>query len=159
MKTNGFSLIEMLVYIAVLVFMLVIIVAAVFSIARSDRLIRSVRDIENSAVLVMERITREIREADSVSLASSVLDSHPGKLVLQGESGNTEFYFSSGRIFVKENGVELGALTAASVKVTSIKFTRFASSTVEGIRTELTLESGTSTYYRTQTLYSSAVIR
>ena len=153
MKTRGFSLIEILVYIVILVFMLAIILEVVISITRSDRVIRSARNIENSAILSMERITREVRQADSITVAEL------GTLTLGKEGGTTEFYLSNSRIFMKENGIDIGAITSTSTRVTSLKFSRFASSTVELVRTEFALESGTSTHYRTETFYTSVIKR
>lgn len=151
-------MIEMLIYIAVLVFMLVVIIEVVVSIARTDRVIKSARAVESSAVNTLERLTRELRAAESVNIASSTLGAHPGKLVLSGEK-TTEFYLFGERIYLKENGVEIGALTASTTRVTSLIFRRFASSNIEGIRAEFVIESGTSTHYRSETFYSSATIR
>jgi len=150
---KGFSLIEILVYISILVFMLAIILEVVISITRSDRIIRTMRNIENSTILSMERITREVRQADSITVIE------PDVLVLEKEDGTVEFYLSNSRLFIKENGVEIGALTASSTRVADITFTRFASSTSEGVRVKLTLESGTTTNYRTENFYTSVIKR
>ncbi len=156
MRTKeGFSLIEMIVYISILALMLIIVIEVVFSITRSQRVIKSVRNIENSALETLERIEREVRRAESINATSSIFGVHPGKLVL----GNVEFYLSDGRLYLKENGVDTGALTAEDVTVTNLIFRRFATSTIEGIRAEITIESGTSTHYRIETFYSSAVVR
>lgn len=161
---GGFSLIEMLFYITVLVFMLLIVIEVTLSIARSDRVIKALRNVENSAILALERIGRETRGMESVNVAASTLGVHPGRLVLSGEDagGNprtVEFYLSGGRIILRENGVDTGALTGNNAVVTSLVFTRFATSTAEGIRTALTLESGTTTSYRTETFYASTLLR
>lgn len=161
---TGFSLIEMLVYIVILVFMLVIVLEVVVSVVRSDRVIETVRVIENSAIASIERVGREVRQADSINTAASSLGVHPGVLVLSGKDGagnprTVEFYLSGGQVMLKENGVNIGALSESSAEVTSLIFRRFAASTIEGIRTEMTIESGTSTHYRVKTFYSSATIR
>ena len=161
---RGFSLIEMVVYISILTFMLVIVLEVVFSVTRSQRVIRSVRDIENSALVSLERIERETRGAESISTASSTLGTSPGVLVLnsldeEGGSRTVEFSLLNGQLRLKEDGVDTGALTASGTVVTNLVFRRFASSTVEGIKTELTIESGTSTHYRTESFYSSARLR
>lgn len=161
---SGFSLIEMVVYISILALMLMVVLQVVFSITRSQRVIISVRNIENSATASLERVEREARGADSIVTASSTLGTSPGVLVFSSrdENGNTrtvEFYVTGESLRLKENGVDTGALTSSSTRVTSLIFTRFASSTVEGIRTDITLESGTSTYYKTERFYSSARLR
>lgn len=161
---KGFSLIEMVIYITILVFMLVIVLQVVLSITRSQRVVRSVRDIEVSAYSLLERIEREVRGADSVRTASSTLDVSSGHLTLdttdtEGDARVVEIYLSNGVVRLREDGVESGALTQESVRVTGLTFRRFSTSTVEGIRTEVALETGTSTYYRAENFYSSALIR
>jgi len=163
-RQEGFSLIEMVVYIAILVFMLAIILEVVLSVSRSEQAIESARNVENSAALALERISREIRLAESVNTASSTLGVHPGRLILsgvdnEGDPRTVEFYFSQGKVMMRENGVSLGALTESKATATSLIFYRFASSTTEGIRTRITLESGTSTNFKVETFYSSTLIR
>ncbi len=166
MATNfrkGFSLVEMVVYIALLVVLLIIVVQVVFSVTRNNRIMRSARNIEVSAVEALERLNREIRNADSIDTTSSVLGSSPGVLsldsVADGVASSVEFYLAGGRIRVRENGSEAGALTLASTTVTSLIFNRFSASSTEGVRITLTLESGTSTSYRSETFYSSVLVR
>lgn len=155
----GFSLVEMIVYIAILAIMLGIIMEVVVSITRTERIVESTRNIEDSATLFVERATREIRLAGNINIASSIFNTHPGKLILNNATRTVEFYISGTRIFMKENGVELGALTSSSTRVTSLKFFHSATSTSEKIRVELSLEAGTSTHYRTETFYSTAITR
>ncbi|MBI2087025.1 MAG: prepilin-type N-terminal cleavage/methylation domain-containing protein [Candidatus Zambryskibacteria bacterium] len=163
-KQRGFSLVEMLIYISILAFMLVVIMNITVSLFRSERTIQSSRSIENSALTILERLVREIRQADSIDALSSVFDISPGALVLNGtdEFGNSrtiEFRLSSEAIVLKENGLDLGALSESNARVTSMVFHRFSGPDTFGIRAEITIESGTSTYYRTDDFYSSAILR
>ncbi len=171
-QSRGFSLVEMVVYVSVLIFMLFILVEVVTSFVRSERLIRTSRDIDNSALVSLERIGREVRRANSINVASSTLLSSPGVLVLSGEDGEgnlrmVEFFLSNSSLRYKENGVDLGPLTSSSTRVTNLVFRRFATSTgsgqgtsiSEGVRVELRLEGGTTTSYKTENFYSTALIR
>ena len=161
---RGFSLVEMLVYIGILVFMLAIVIEVVLSIGGSDKIIRAHRNIDTSATLALDRIGREARGADSIVVASSVLGSNPGRLVLMTQNGSgtprtVEFYVSGGQLILRENGVDTGALTASDATVSNLVFRRFASSTVEGIRTEMSLTSGTTSNFMSETFYSSVLLR
>ena len=94
----------------------------------------------------------------------SILNADPGKLVLVGtdSSGNprtVEFYLSDGQLLLKENGVDLGALTQSDAQVSSLVFRRFSSAEAEGIKAEITIESGTDSHYRSENFYSSTVLR
>ena len=163
-KVEGFSLVEMLIYIAILILMLAVIMNVTVSVVRSGRIIKALRNVENSALISFERITRETRQAQSINLFSSVLDANPGRLVLVGTDalGNprtVDFYLSSGVLMLSENGVDVGALTQPDAEVSSLVFHRFFSPNSEGIRTEITIESGTSTHYRSNNFYFSAILR
>ncbi len=157
-------MLEMLIYIAILILMLGVIMNITISVVNSGRTIKSLRNVENSALTSFERITRETRQAQSVNLSSSVLNTNPGRLVFAGSDslGNprtVDFYLSSGVLMLAENGADLGAVTQPDSRVTSLVFQRFSSSNSEGIRTEITIESGTSTHYRSNKFYFSTIIR
>lgn len=152
-------MVEMVVYVAVLVLMLVIVTGVVVSVSRSQRLLASSRNINDSGIALLERVQREVRGADSIDTDNSILGVNPGKLVLVSATTTWEFYLTSGRVRLKKNGADVGALTGASTTVTSLIFSRFSSGEFEGIRTRLTLESGTTTSFRSETFYSSALIR
>lgn len=163
-KVKGFSLAEMLIYISILVLMLAVIMNIVVSVVRSGRIIKALRNVENSATVSLERLAREVRQAESVNVSLSTLGSNPGKLVLEGtdEAGSprtVEFYLLSGVLMFSENGVELGALTQSDARVSDLIFRLFSGPNSEGIRTEMIIESGTSTYYRSEKFYSSAILR
>ncbi|MEK9171924.1 MAG: hypothetical protein AAB782_01670 [Patescibacteria group bacterium] len=163
-KVEGFSLMEMLIYISILVLLLAVIMNIVVSVVRSGRVIKSLRNIENSATVSLERLVREVRQAESVNVSLSTLGSNPGRLVLEGtDTGGSprtvEFSLSSGTLMFSENGVELGAITQTDARVSNLVFYRFSGPNSEGIRTEITIESGTSTHYRSEKFYSSAILR
>ncbi|MEX2013413.1 MAG: type II secretion system protein [Parcubacteria group bacterium] len=163
-KQKGFSLIEMLVYISILVFMLAVIMDITISMVRSERVIRASRNVENSASIALERIVREMRQADSINTTSSIFGSNPGVLVLQGtdtlgDPRTVEFYVSSETLLLKENGLDLGTLTEADARVTDLVFNYFSGSNSEGVRIEMTIESGESPHYRSEHFYASAILR
>lgn len=160
---NGFSLIEMLIYIAIMSLLLVIIANMLNSMIRTERIADSSKAVENAAVFGLERIVREVRDASLVS-ASSTLDVTPGVLSLSGvdTSGSAkavEFSLNQGVLHIKENGVDKGALTESRAKVTSLIFSLINSSSSKSVKTKMTVESGTSTNYRKETFYSTTILR
>ena len=164
LRRKGFSLVEMLVYISILVLMLAVIMNIIVSVIRSERVLKALRNVEDSAVLSLERITREVRQAENVDINSSIFDLNPGRLALEstdalGNPRTVEFYLSSGVLMFSENGMELGALTRTDARVSALTFRFFTGSNSKGIRTEITIESGTSTHYRSDNFYSSAILR
>ncbi|CAN5190506.1 hypothetical protein BH11PAT1_BH11PAT1_3340 [soil metagenome] len=162
--SRGFSLPEMLIYIVILTLILGVIVSILTSMIRTQRVAESSKSVENAAIFGLERIVRETRDASSVTVGSSVLDSSPGVLVLAGSdaSGNpktVEFSLQQGVLHIKENGTDKGALTENKVKVTSLVFSLISNINSKSVRTVMTVESGTSTTYKQETFYSTTVLR
>jgi type II secretory pathway pseudopilin PulG len=161
---RGYSITELLVYIAILTFLLLIISNILISISKTQKVLAASRRVEVSGISIAERVSREIRAASSINIVTSVLGTHPGRLVLDGddELGNTrtvEFYESNGKVYIMENGVDLGPLSVEGANVTSLVFRRFTGINSEGVRLELSIESGESASYKNMNFYSTAVIR
>src|SRR3989338_6806691 len=77
-----------------------------------------------------ERLARELRQAESVNAGLGILNSDPGKLVLEGVDllGNPRtvvFYLSSGTLMLSENGVDTGSLSRSDARVSSLVFFPF----------------------------------
>lgn len=163
-RYKGFSLIEMLIYVAILGIMLGVTVQILLSFSGVYSTFVLDRRIHSAAATSLERLVREIRSAESVDVADSTFDTHPGRLTLQipvAGSGNIErtFAISNGQIALFENGVLQGALTGDRVEVIGLIFKRITNGTLEGIRTELTLQATRREVIRSATFYSFTVLR
>lgn len=166
MKTTnkkGFSLIEMLVYLAILTLMLWVIANILNSMIRTERVAASSKNVENAAIFGLDRIVREVRDASLVT-ASSTLDVSPGVLSLSGldvsgQAKSVEFYLIQNVLHIKENGVDKGALTENNAKVTSLIFSVINNTNSKSVKTTMTVESGTSTTYKKETFYSTTILR
>src|SRR3989344_4982017 len=80
--SSGFSLIELIIYASILALILIVMVHTMFGIGSSYVNLKVMRNAENSAAVAMERMTRDIRDAESINLGASTLNAHPGKLML-----------------------------------------------------------------------------
>lgn len=163
-RPRGFSLIEIVIYIAILTFLLSTVTIVLSNILKSQRSFNATKSVQNSALVSMERITREIREAQSVATASSTFDVNPGVLYLEGTdiSGNPrsiEFRITSNALMLKENNINQGSLTKSDSRVTNLVFTLITGTSSRAVRTQMTVESGTSTYYRSGKFYSTTILR
>src|SRR4051812_40338797 len=99
---RGFSLFEMIIYITIAAVMMIFVVQIVISITKGYTDIRLTRDIENSAMISLDRMTRDIRSATAIDTAQSQFGVSPGRLVLQKTEGGvttvTDFYVSNGEV-------------------------------------------------------------
>lgn len=160
---KGFSLVETLIYIGLLVLIVSVTVYAIFGMVRAQRNMKSSVLIQESATAAFDRLVREIRDADGVD-ASSTLGTNPGVLKLNttDSSGNgrtLEFSVSSGQLTLKEDSTVLGPLTVNGVTVTNLVFYHVDTSASDMIRASMTLSAGTSTSLKTETFYTSAILR
>lgn len=156
---RGFSLVEVLVYLAVTV---LITVAGVSTYLSLDTvLLRNVteRALTHEASASLERIVRTIRDADQVNVVLSSFDVSMGSLTLDTISTTTSFSVSGGHLTVSENGVLLGQLTSDTVTVDDLVFTRYTNAETELVRVALTLSVSNKAASSTRTFYTSAVPR
>ncbi|MBX4200411.1 hypothetical protein KW790_03065 [Candidatus Parcubacteria bacterium] len=163
-EKRGFSLVEMVLYVAILVLMMTVIINIFLSLSRTQRSMKSARTIQNSGIFALNRMAEETRGGLFVKTASSTFNVSPGVLVLNtiDASGNpktVEFSLSNGVLRLKDNGVDQGALTQLDSRVTNLIFSLITSSSSQAVRTQMTVESGTSTWYKSKKFYSTVIIR
>lgn len=152
----GFSLIELVVYIAIAAGVLTASVNSISTLMKSFNNARITSKINNSAEAAMERMTREIRNAYSIN-ASSVLGSSPGRLKLNtynavGATTTIEFYLDNEVLNVAE-GVGAGnPLSLNGVAVSNLVFRQIENSTSsKAIKVEVTINS--------KNFYDTAILR
>ena len=163
-KNRGYSLPEIIFYVAFFSVLTAIVVGMLVRMSNSRERLQASQKVANSATVSLDRMVREIRTASDMSTSTSILDTNPGKLYLTSRdaSGNirsVEFYIATNTLRIKENNVDMGPLTEKGVSITNLIFRRSASSTDQAIKVEMTLESGTSTSYKSEKFYSTTILR
>ena len=163
-KTGGYSLIELIIYMALMTLLLAGVVQSTLLLTQGYRNVKAVRNIENSAIYSMDRMVREIRNAVSIDGSQTSYNTAQGSLKLNttDDSGTAEtvrFYVTGGKVMFQRNGSDVGPLSVSSATVSSLVFRSIATSTSQAIKIELTVESGTSTSYFTKNFYETATIR
>ena len=164
---EGFTLVEMLVYIGIFVMVSALIINFVFSIAGSWGHGRALRDVTQGGRLIMERLSHELRLASSVNIGASILDTSPGRLVLN--TFDTATSSTQSTLDVSLSGTELGiqrgaasptTLSGGAVRVTHLTFTDLkAASTSEAVWVSLTVESGSGRFIKQKTFEALVVLR
>lgn len=160
-RQGGFSLIEVLVYIAVLVLVSTAVVTTYLSL--HTVLVRNEmeRELTKAAHGVLERFVRDVRAATAINTLERTLSD---ELALdQSISTTTEYYVASGRMYVDVNDVAEGPLTPEAVVVDSVVFTAYdhvgGDIESEAVRIALTLSINAKEASTTRTFYTSAVLR
>lgn len=164
-KTNtAYSLIEIIIYMAVLVMVMVVLVNSIFDMVGSSSLFTAGRLMTSSAQTSLERMANEIQNAISVDIAGSSFNSHPGRLTLNttdssGSAMTIEFLIESGQLKVKKNGGTAETLVTTGTTVTNLVF-RFIDTTIsEGVKIEATFLSTARGKTRSESFYLTELLR
>ncbi len=159
-RAQGFTLVEMLVYVAIL---LIVSTASILFIISLDRLVTQYRietALYRSGSSALEQVLVGIRQADSFDALNSVLENNTaGALALTNGASSTEFVLDAGQLHLILDGDDYGSLTSDEVTVTD--FTVFRHGTVIGdlVRVRLGLSVTVNGTSKDITLYAGGVIR
>ena len=142
---EGFSLVEMLVYIAILSIMVSsLVMTSVSLLTTFGRLVAS-EDIAQASVVSLERITRELRFANAVDVGASTLGTttSPGVLVLNtiddgGSPTTVTVTLTGDRITFAQGGGATSPLTHDTVIITDLFFIHTAGVNTEAINVSFT---------------------
>jgi len=161
---TGFTLVEVVIYIFFVGVFSVLALNGVFQATKVFSDFRITRNLNNTAEVVLDRVTREVRQAYDVDSVESSFDSHPGRLTLK--TVNTldvdttiEFYVDGENIKIKEGGIEQGLLGASNVTVDLLVFDFIANANTEAVKTRLQLTAQKGSLQKTKTFYATTILR
>ena len=164
-KKQGIAIIELLIYSAILAVMSILVVNTIILMTRSFGRFNVSRNINNSVEVAMERMTREIRLADSVDFISSDFDIHPGRLTLNtvdslNQPTTVEFFASTTVLMLREGILDPQPLTSSAVDMTNLIFREdTSSSTSKAIKIEISLQADNGKYQKTDNFYNTVILR
>lgn len=162
---GGFTLVEMVIYIAFLAVLSVLTVNATIMVMKSFYSLRITQSVSQSATTALERMSREIRNAYSVDTLNSTLDTSPGRLMLLTKDSvgaliTTEFYVDAGnQINMKVAGVDKGTLVTKTVTVTNLVFRYVSGTNSKYIKIEMTLQDSRNNIVKSVKYYDTIVMR
>lgn len=159
---KGFSPIEVVVYIAILIGLAVVAVNTLVSIQKSLAQIRVARSLSSTEAVAMERVIRVIRDAGQVNDGASVFNSSPGTLSLTGSETPPVAYtvFVNNQVLMLQSGDGTIALTPPGIAVTNLVFRSVtASTTSQAVKVEMTLVASSGRATTSQNVYGTAVLR
>lgn len=163
-RSFGFTIVELLIYLAIFTAFSILAINMLLTMTRAFAEARVVRDVNHAGLVSMERLSREIRGAESIDTGMSSFGANPGVLKLDGTDGlgaarSVRFYVLSGVLKIDENGVYLGDLTDPSVAVTNLIFRTFNTAQGSFVKVEMTLRATRGLIVRTENFYNGAILR
>jgi type II secretory pathway pseudopilin PulG len=146
---TGFTLIEVILYVGVVSILIGVIASLTLGTIDNYRMAKVKDELSYSGGMVFDTFFQETKNADEISLSSSVLDSDSGILSLKtkfqvGDSDDpsrfVDLYLSNGQVLVKREGEDPYALTSESIVVDKLRFERSSFGKFEGVRLYLNLK-------------------
>ncbi|MFH0923332.1 MAG: type II secretion system protein [Candidatus Falkowbacteria bacterium] len=150
---KGYTLVEMLLYVALLGIITVVIVGVFFTISRTNSRIVSLIEINSNAYSAMERMAYETSNANNVYLPTSNFTNNYDEAkakqfslaTRQAVSANeniayVDFYLENNTIFMKQDGANPVALTSSNVSVQSLDFYYYKNGERESVKIDFTVK-------------------
>ena len=156
----GFTLVEWVVYLAIFFMVSGSSLGLIFSL--DDLLLQysARQSLLNSGSMIMERILLEIREADNVVLAQSVLASSTAAILSLEKNSQIIKIKKNGNSFeLYKNSNLVGKLHESKVEVVSGTFYRYEADGKELIRVKLNLSATVGGQTETWLLSGAAIVR
>ncbi len=158
-KKNGYSMVEILVYLAVFTATSILVINSFVVVISSFNITRIHRDLLEAGSTVMERMSREIRQSTGVDVVNSTISTSPGVLSLTTANGTDKFITSSGSVAFYSNGVLVGNLFGSNISVTNLVFRRITTTAGEAIKIEMTLQDTRGRLTRSANFYNTIILR
>lgn len=144
MKQKGFTLLEALIYTALLALVGTAAILAVFSSFKTVGQIKIDRLLAAAGESALERLSREVRGASSINAAQSIFDVHPGALSLNttndnGDPATISFTVAGGELVVVDTDGSSYPLLSANASSTLLIFRQISASSSAGVKIEMSL--------------------
>ncbi|MEK7625415.1 MAG: type II secretion system protein [Patescibacteria group bacterium] len=147
MSKNGFTLIEMLIYIAIIGGILASFVSFSLSISNSRNKTYVVQEVQANTREALSIITQKIRSASGVNITNSRFDVDPGYLYLTNASTTLNptiirLNHDNGVVEIKEGANASTTIMADEVRVINFIFANLTGGSRENIGINMTVEYG-----------------
>ena len=156
-KKRGFTLAETIIYMAVLAMFMIAIVQGIMGFLKSYRVIKTLKNIENSAIISMDRMQREIRNATSITAIST--STNPGSFTLSSGTSTTRFYVSNNQLHLDQNGADIGPLVMQGITTSRFVVSLIATSTRQAVKVEMTLQAVVDGVTKSKNFYGTSIVR
>lgn len=163
-RSKGFTLVEMVVYSAILGVVAVLATNATLAMTRAFTDLRISRDLNSSATALFERLTRDVRGAYDIDLAQSALGTNPGQLTLNtkdsaGVNTTVEFYVTGNRVSIREGGIDQGSIMTTGTSVSSFVVRQLSNTNTKAVKVEAIISATRGGITKTRNFYTTIVLR
>jgi len=134
-QNNGFSLIELLLYVAIVCIIVSAIVGFGSWAIQLGTRTKVNSEVTNNTRLALDTMTYEIKKSHSVYTPTSIFNANPGQLSLEQLNATTtesssfiDFFICDQALCLKREGASAIAITNSKVRVTNLTFKQLSNS-------------------------------
>lgn len=167
-KQQGFTLIETLVYVALLGVVSIFITDSLIKIASTYQRARAEREVASNARLLLETVVKNISTAQEIYAPTSRFNNDSGQLSLMSPISPTsehsfsyiDFWNDAGRLLMRREGFAPATLSSATVNVTQFRVERiFQGLGREAVNISLSVSYAPISYIVSTTLNATISLR
>jgi len=165
---EGISLIEVVVYVALLGMVAVFVTNSLISIINTYARASAEREVLNNARSALELIGKSIAQSQEVYTPTSILNTDAGQLSLVTNAsstpghtaGFTDIWVDGGAVRMRREGEGEAVLSAASVRVTTLRFERIIQTLGrEAVKTTIRVDFASSKFPASVSLNATTALR
>lgn len=162
---QGFTLVEVLLYISIVSVLILIMSALVFLLLQGKTKFKTISEVNDQGVQTMQTIAQTIREAESISLPTQGSTGSSLTLVINDGAKNPTVIDSGGtNLQIKEGVGATTPLTNSRVEVSNLSFTNISRGSSPGmVKIQFTIssvnQSGRNEYDFSQNFYVTTSLR
>jgi type II secretory pathway pseudopilin PulG len=145
---KGFSIMEIIIYFALLAVISTLVTTNIIALFKNYNIVRSNQEIEYNAINIIDKLTRDTRDAQSINISDSSFSVAQGSVSLriasstnQTSSSSVRFYLNNNKVKYMKDGVDFGNISTNDVNVSNFRIFYINSSSTEAIKVELTLDT------------------
>lgn len=158
--TIGFSLVEVLVYLAIFMMIVTSSVGFLFSLDKLLDVYRAETMLYRTSTQVFELAALTIRQGDQFDSFASIQSSPTtGRMVIANTATSTSIAKVGDDLLLELNGTSYGSLLPREVTVTGFTVVHYPQAVGEFVRLELELTATVDDVVRSETFYTGAVVR
>jgi hypothetical protein len=162
-KKSGFTLIELVVYMAGLLALGSVLILMIVQFYGLYKEIIAVPRADRTGLILVDRITKEIRSATAIDVINSQFDTTDGELTLtlvnNGDNIQKRFYVENGAVFVQEDNGSPVSLSSNDFNVSNFNFYFVPTTVSQGVRFVLELEYESREGLQTKQYSGFAILR
>lgn len=167
-NSRGISLIEVVIYVALLGMIAVFVANSLISIVNTYARARAEREVLNNARSVLELFTKSIAQSQEIYTPTSRFNADAGQLSLLTSATSTvghttaftDIWVDGGAALMRQEGEGTVTISAASVRVTALRFERIIQTLGrEAVKTTIRVEAAGAKFPGSSTLNATTALR